>query len=234
MIVSHGLYAQEETIFLSGEIHAVTGYTPWKSFQNFRKEYNTTNAESISNKLGSLSPQYGFAAGLDCFVSNHLYCAVDYMNLSSRTRASFTNGAQRLIQANTKIINSNIGWLQPTTSGYWTLTTGFSAAFGNLKSFIEFPDGTRYKHTSGLSGEFHDVNIGISLNFEWNKQLSDRIFWRTGASTNFFFETTDLGMQNTFVTQTAGSLSLNSTQVNYDISGLTIYTGLAFKLYILE
>jgi len=234
ILCSKNLSAQEETIFLSGEVHAVSGYLPWKSFQNFRKEYNTVNAESITNKMGSLSPQYGYAIGLDCFVSKHLYSSIEYMNTSSRTHAKFNNGSKRLIRANSKIINTNIGWLQATSSGYWTLTTGFSAAFGNLRSFIEFADGTRYQHTAGLSGEFHDLNIGVSLNFEWNKQLSERLFWRSGAGMNFFFETTDLGMQNTFVTQTAGSLSLNNQQVNYDISGLSIYTGLAYKLFIQE
>ncbi len=233
-IISLQAYSQEETIFLSGEAHVVSGYLPWKSFQSFRKEYNTVNSESMTNSMGSLSPQYGYALGFDCFVSKHLYSSIEYMNTSSRTQAKFNNGSKRLIRANSKIINTNIGWLQATTSGYWTLTTGFSAAFGNLRSFIEFADGTRYQHTAGLSGEFHDLNIGVSLNFEWNKQLSERLYWRSGAGMNFFLETTDLGMQNTFVTQTAGSLSLNNQQVNYDISGLSVYTGLAYKLFIQE
>ena len=224
--------AQEETIFLSGEAHAVAGYMPWKSFKDFRKEYNTLNSESLANELGSLSSQYGYDIGLDCFISNHLYCSVDWMSTNARTHAKFDNDSKRLIQFKSNIINTNIGWLQATTSGYWTLTTGFSGAFGTLKSFIEFPDGTRYHHTAGLSGEFRDVNIGLSLNFEWNRKLSEKLYWRSGIAGNFFFETTDLGMQNAFVTQTAGSLALNNTQVNFDISGLSVYTGLAYKIFI--
>lgn len=226
----HLLHAQDETIFLSLDAEVSGGYTPWKSFREFRNTYNSTNAETLKNKLGSLSPQYGYSYGIDCFIENHLYTSVDVATQYARTDAKFDNGAKRLIRYQSTAITSAIGWLQPTNNGYWTLVTGFTVAFGNLRSFIEFADGTRYVHTGGLSGEFHDYNIGVPLRYEWNKNLTDRWTWRSGIEAMFYFETSDLGMQNAFVTQTAGSLALNDAYVRFDISGIRLYTGLSFKL----
>jgi len=223
--------AQEESLFLSLDAGPVAGYVPWKSFSGFRKEYNSSNSETLKQDLGLLSYQYGYSVGVDCFVANHLYSGVDYYYAHGKTAAKFNNNAERIITTDINTISTFIGWLQPTTKGYWTLSTGFSFAFGTAHSFLKFPDGTVYKSTGGLSGEFHDINFGGLLKFEWNRNLTEKLGLRFGGQLNYYARSFDLGMQNTFVTMTAGAIELNGRQINFDVSGVTVFCGLSYKLF---
>jgi hypothetical protein len=226
----NSLQAQEETIFMTADAGMALAYTPWKSFGNLRKEYNSTNAEAIDHRLGRLSDQYGYSVGVDCFVTKHYYTGVDMQQTYARASATFTNGAKRIFTTQTTAFSVYIGWLQPRENGYWTLSTGFNFAFGYLHSHIVFADGTRYTHTGGFSGEFHDLGIGVPLKFERTIAFDQRFALRWGMQLNYYTKPFDLGMQNTFVTQTQGAVSLNDKQVNFDISGIALFAGFSYKI----
>jgi len=222
--------AQDEEIFMTIDAGPVVNYVPWSSFQKFREEYNTTNAETLKNNLGGLSWQYGYSVGVDCFVANHLYSGVDYYYAHSSASAKFENDSRRIMKSDINTITVFIGWLQAYEKSYWTLTTGLNASFGTIHSYLQFPDGTRYVHTSGLSGEFHDVAIGLPLKFEWTRNLSARTAIRIGGQFNAYGRSFNLGMQNSFTTVTTGAIALNEKQVNFDIMGGSVFFGIAFKI----
>jgi hypothetical protein len=224
------LYAQTETIFMAADAGIAATYAPWPSFNDFRREYNKVNEAMTDRNLGMLSDQYGYAVGIDCFVTKHLYSGVDLQKSYGRAAATFTNGAKRVMTTNCSAFSVYLGWLQPRENGYWTLSTGINAAFGYLHSHIVFADGTRYTHTGGFSGEFHDLGIGVPLKFEVTRNIDERFAWRWGAQFVYYTKPFELGMQNTFVTMTAGAIALNGKQINFDISGITLSGGFAYKI----
>lgn len=221
---------QEETIFMTADAGVTAGYASWRSFGAFRKEYNNLNQATLDNDLGSISDQIGYSAGVDCFITRHYYTGVDFYQAFSRASAKFDNDARRVMKTQVTTWTVFLGWLQPTEKGYWTLSTGLNASFGYLHSYLVFSDGTKYTTTGGLSGEFHDLALGVPLKFESTRMLGDRLGFRWGAQLNIYGKPFDLGMQNSFVTQTAGSVSLNGKQVNFDITGATLFAGLSYKI----
>lgn len=233
LLLSGSLKAQDHEIIVSAYIGAAASHTPWKSFSAFRKEYNTVNASSIKNKLGSLSERYGFNVGGECFIARHFYAAVEWNRLTSRSSATFTNDSKRYFSLNTNTINCYIGWKQYMPKGAWILATGVGFAFGNLNGWIKFPDGTRYYNTSGFSGEFTDVNFGFPLKFDYERTLSERFSWKIGVQGQFYTGTFESGMQNVFGTQTTDAVKLNGKPVKMDIFGVMINTGIVFNIYTL-
>lgn len=225
------VWAQQEAVFMTADAGVTVGYASWRSFGAFRKEYNTVNQETLSRDLGSISDQVGYSAGIDCFLTKHYYTGIDFYQAFSRASARFDNDARRIMKTQVTTWTVFLGWLQPTEKGYWTLSTGINASFGYLHSYLIFADRTIYTHTGGLSGEFHDLALGMPLKFEFNRVLGERLGFRWGVQLNIYGKPFDLGMQNSFVTQTAGSVSLNDKQVNFDITGATLSAGLSYKIF---
>jgi hypothetical protein len=224
-------YSQDVTSFVGLNANAKIGYARWSSFDDFRKEYNSVNDTSLTRNLGSLSDQYGFSLGIDCFVENHLYAAVSLTKSYSRTSAKFTNDAKRVMESNFSEIGVFIGWLQPAKKGYWTLTTGFDFAFGVVRSYPVFADGTRYHHTGGLSGEFHGIAIGLPLRFEVSRSLTPWLDLRISAQANYFFNVSDLGLQSAFVSSSEGNIASNGKAILPDISNISLTAGLSCKIF---
>lgn len=225
--------AQDVKIGLSLYGGASARYAPWRSFNGFRKEYNTVNASSIQNKLGSLSTQYGTDLGLECFVTRHLYSSVEWGHYYGQTSAKFTNGSRRLFSVNMNAIDCFIGWKQFTPNGAWIIATGVSALFGSVDGWVKFSDGTHYYSTEGFSGEFTDVSIGVPLKFDYERKISKKLSWKVGVRGHLYTAFLDEGMHNVFVTKTAGSISLNDQVVKFDVSGVALHAGIVYNFYTL-
>lgn len=231
--VTQQVLAQNAKINTSLYAGLAAGYTPWKSFSQFRKEYNSVNAASVKNKLGSLSEQYGTELGIECFITRHFYASVEWNHLGGRTSAKFNNDSKRYFSVNSNAINCFIGWKQFTPKGAWIIATGFGALFGHVNGWVKFPGEKPYYSTEGFSGEFTDINIGIPLKFDYERVINEKFSWKLGIQGQFYTATFEEGMQNVFTTKTAGSISLNDKTVRLDLTGVTLSAGIVYNFYTL-
>ena len=225
------LHAQDESLSLSLYGGLAAGYAPWKSYNTFRKQYNTVNESSLKSKLGSLSEQYGYKLGMDFFVANHYYSSVEWNHLSAKAGAEFTNGSKRFFKSQTNAINCYVGWKQFTGKGAWVLATGFGVVFGRINGWVRFADKTDYYNTQGFSGEFSDVAIGIPVKFDYEHKISEKFGWKFGVQYVYYSAPSKDGMHNVFGTNTAYAVGLGDKIVKLDVSSFTLQAGITFNLF---
>jgi hypothetical protein len=211
----------------------VASYGTFKSFDNFRKTYNETNAPALKHKLGSLSDQYGFNVSADYLVPNHYFSSVEYQGQYATAKATFNNGAKRVFKLRANTVSTFIGWRQEYEKSSWTLAGGLSFSFGNVTGFLKMPEGTRYHSTGGLSGEFTGVRFGGALKFEYDRAISEKIGFRFGFNTYFLGAKADseYAMTNTFTTLTEGELTLNGQAIKYNITRFSAQLGLYYQIF---
>jgi len=211
----------------------VASYGTFKSFDNFRKTYNETNASTLKKKLDGMSDQYGFNVSADYFVPEHLFSSVEYQGQFATAKATFNSGTKRIFKLRANTVSTFMGWRQEYERSSWTLAGGLSFSFGNMTGFLKMPEGTRYHATGGLSGEFTGVRFGGALKFEYDRAISENIGFRLGFNTYFLGAKADseYAMTNTFTTLTESELTLNGQAIKYNITRFSAQLGLYYQIF---
>jgi hypothetical protein len=185
LLIAGGNFAQMS--FEAG-VSTLIGFSKSKSFAAYRDYYNTANATSLKNNLGSASFNYGYDARIE-FSMGKYYSAVSLTNIYANCSAKFENDATRKFQLNQRYVNILIGYTNKNETSEFTIATGISVSNYFVTTHVKYPNGDKDYTYGVVFGSNQTVAIGVPLLVEYGINLSGR--WSLVARAQAQFSTKD-------------------------------------------